>query len=257
MIISHEHRFVFLHNPKAAGSAIRISLADLHDDPTEFWHQGYLPRLNRVVDLAHLTHHDLELQLDSSLRGYEFLTVVRDPYARFLSAVSEHQRQHGLESMDLDEWIVSYMDETNFRFNWKYVHLCPQHYFVPTHYDGVHVLRHEYLSREWKAFLEASLNKEALKKVKPMPNTRVRPDASKICLDTLTPFAIAEINRVYYMDFKRFGYPMRATASSITSLSRPATHYDRVNAIHSPFFCDVDPECLSPGEKIAYLEKRS
>ena len=128
MIISHKHRFVFIHNPKVAGSAVRKAIEHLHDDPTVYWHQQYVPELERVVDASHLTLNDLKI-CRPDLAGYTFFGFHRDTFKRYASAYYEHCRQHlapaGLTQ--INKWSDLVADETNFRFNWKYVHFCPQH----------------------------------------------------------------------------------------------------------------------------------
>lgn len=253
MIISHKHKFVFIHNPKVAGSAIRQVLQHLHDDDINFWHQGFLPELDRVVDLAHLTWRDL-LLVRPEVENYEVMVVMRDPYARFVSAVEECVRQHSIylgNSGNLDEWIVEHFDESNFRWNWKYIHLCPQHYFVPPT-GTTWLLKHETLSEEWPSFQEQMATKGVT--IADLPQgVRVRPDIpGRLKADNLTEFALSVINIFYSKDFQ-LGYEKRGSPNKI--VSGALDHHERVNCIHSPYLPAPDFMTLTPGEQIAWTER--
>lgn len=255
MIISHKHKWVFLHNPKVAGSAIRKALEHFHDDPTIFWHQKYFPQLDRVVDAAHLTYHDACLVVPCIRQnGYRFLMVNRDPYARFPSSVAEHLRQHPEQQTldwNLDKWLSENMDETNFRFNWKYIHLCPQHYFAPGISEESYQVRHENLSSNWKDALAFLFREqEELFRDIELPHVRVRPDPEgTLKPHQLSPLVVREINKLYHQDFYRFAFKML-----FESGNPPDSHYERVNGIHSPYHARPDPTTCTPGELIAYRQ---
>lgn len=248
MIISHKHKFVFMHNPKVAGSAIRKTLEHLHDDDINFWHQGYLPELDRVVDLAHLTWREI-LQLRPEVEDYDVMVVVRDPYARFVSAVQECVRQHSMYFHQLDEWIERHMDETNFRWNWRYIHLCPQHYFVPNT-STAWMLKHETLGVEWASFQQHMMEKGV--EITDLPvGVRVRPDVpGTLRADDLSDFALGVINLTYHNDFKSLGYEKRHSDGKFT-----LDHCERVNGIHNPYLPTPDYSTLNAGEQIAWQQQ--
>lgn len=253
MIISHKHKFVFLHNPKVAGTAIRQVLESLHDDDTNFWHQGFVPELDRVTDLAHLTWREIR-RIRPEVEDYESMVVVRNPYKRFLSGLQEHWRQHGCEmphtgTEQIDSWLENHADETNFRWNWKYIHLCPQHYFVPPT-GTTWVLKHETLNTDWLAFQRSMAEKGV--EIGNLPvGVRARPDVpGTLTVDNLSDFAIEVLNNIYHHDFKSLDYPRIGTDQSS---KLPAwDHYERVNGIHNPYLPAPDKETLTDGERIAY-----
>ncbi len=249
MIISHKHKFVFLHNPKVAGSAIRKTLEHLHDDDNEYWHQGYLPQLDRVVDLAHLTWREI-LMLRPEVEGYECMVVVRNPYERFLSGLQECVRQHSLHFATIDDWLERHMDENDFRWNWKYVHLCPQHYFVPTS-STTWVLKHDQLGTEWAQFQKQMADKGVT--IADLPQgVRVRPDVpGTLTTQDLSAFAVANINRVYHHDFKLLGYDKNLQKHGGFVLE----HHERVNGIHSPYLPPPEYRTLNAGEQIAWRQQ--
>ncbi len=127
MIVSHKHKFVFIHNPKVAGSSIRDVLESYHDHAYKFWQHKFIPELDRVADLAHLTLSEISL-LFPKLAGYTFFTLVRNPEARLLSSVCEYKKQH-LKQKTLDPFLLDNLTTTSIRFDWKYTHFCPQHYY--------------------------------------------------------------------------------------------------------------------------------
>lgn len=248
MIISHKHKFVFVHNPKAAGSAIRMALEHLHDDEMKFWHQGFVPELDRVVDLAHLTFKEL-LAIRPQCQNYLVFGVVRDPYERFVSGLQEHMRQHSVSINKIDDWIHRCMDETNFRYNWKYVHLCPQHYF----FDGAKyptIMTHSVVGWRWEQFRRDMALTMAMD-IRELPTTRVRPDSGKLSVSDLSKYAIGAIEYFYQYDFRAFGY----NVTHGDSISKYLDHHERVNGIHSPYLSPPMLEHMTEGEQKAYTQK--
>jgi Sulfotransferase family len=249
MIISHKHRFVFVHNPKAAGSAIRKAISHLHDDGITYWHQRFVPELDRVVDAAHLTLHDIAI-CRPDIMDYTFFTVVRETMSRFASAWCEHLRQHpdsfGPPGSDINEWVAKNMDETNFRFNWKYVHFCPQHYFSEhsSHAKRNHnptpviVLKKESLDYDW-AMLKKKI--PALNGVS-LPRERVRPDSHLDVLASVSQTTLVRVLSLYAADHGK----------SFHEEAYYTTHCENINGIHSPYLRPPMKGMLSPGEQIAY-----
>lgn len=93
MIISHQHRFVFLHNPKAAGTSVREALARLDSYEGRFWGVRYTRA--GLVDLAHMpaaTLVSLYPELLPVLRDYTVFAFTRAPVPRFVSAFNEQLR---------------------------------------------------------------------------------------------------------------------------------------------------------------------
>lgn len=251
MIISHKHKFVFMHNPKVAGSAIRKVLEHLHDDDMNYWHQGFVPELDRVVDLAHLTWREI-IALRPEVEEYDVMVVVRNPYDRFVSAVQECVRQHSLYFKNIDDWVEEHTDETNFRWNWKYIHMCPQHYFVPTT-GKTWMLKHEALGEEWASFQAQMVEKNVA--IADLPQgVRVRPDVpGTLRSKDLSDFATSIINTVYHQDFRMLGYQKR----EVPGTGYVFEHHERVNGIHSPYLPTPDYSTLNAGEQIAWQQQNS
>lgn len=251
MIISQKHRLIFSHNPKVAGSAVRQVLSDLHDYPISFWHQAWFDELDRVVDAAHVPIHDLGKLVP--INQYRILTLVRDPYSRFMSSIAEHCRQHSVDLRKdpdyMNYWVKSIMDESNFRFNWKYIHFCPQHYFCgdrrPHGQPQNIIIAFDDPELGWSSvceFLQREFNIQA----GDLPFVRPSSDyQNKFQVSDLDDTSIDLINHVYWKDFETLGfYKMRGSKDS----TFVASHYERVNSIHSPNIDLVPRDTLNDGE---------
>jgi hypothetical protein len=154
MIVSHAKNFVFLHNPKAAGTAFRSAIAPWHDHKTNFWGIVHHPYFNSRLDLAHLRAWELPVvapDVFAVLRTCPSLAFVRDPLPRFLSACAEHFRQflprfrftrlpHAGQRV-LIHWLIrSGRIQAGVRGDHRYVHFSPQCWF--THLGEQQIARH-------------------------------------------------------------------------------------------------------------------
>ena len=263
MLLSDKHRVLFIHNPKAGGSAIRTALSPLAEQPSMFWHQGYLEAEDRVVDLAHLELSELP-NFGVDYRNYSILFVSRDPIERFLSGVDEHIRQHERVIEDLNEFISREMTVGNLYYDWKYVHLRPQYRFLRVG-KGVNlpanlvVLRHSELAVAWplvsqklravRAQQECLLSEIPEWTPPQLLQIRARPDSEKrFSRETLSEASLAKLVRTYYLDYCLFGYQMPSGV-----LSSDGCHASNIEMIHRPYLrASVQPEALRPGELKAY-----
>jgi len=141
MIISDRARFVFVHNPKAAGTSVRRRLAPLDDAAPPFWKFAFSLRLGRVVDRAHIPLEDLERAYPrafAKLAAYRSFTFVRDPYARTVSSFAEWCVRTGRKRKLTDPaWArsrfgdyVAALDPARVKSDPAWIHACPQHLFV-------------------------------------------------------------------------------------------------------------------------------
>ena len=93
MIISDSERFVFIHNPKAGGMTFRTALAWYDTRDNYFFEWKTVPGTNRVLDMAHITLFQIFKLYPSvafEIREYFRFGFVRNPYYRFLLAISQH-----------------------------------------------------------------------------------------------------------------------------------------------------------------------
>ncbi len=98
MIISHAHRFVFFHNPKAGGTSVRKAIERFNDIGFGLWGADPTQTNGVEVDRAHLgidEFAELYPDLWDQVRGYRMFCLCRDPQARFLSSISEYAKHYG------------------------------------------------------------------------------------------------------------------------------------------------------------------
>lgn len=130
MIINRDKGFAFIHVPKAAGTSIRNSLMESSDGYISMWGPQYSHKLQRYVDTAHITVEDRHAFKE--LWGLdELLTfaIIREPVSRFLSGLRYYNRRN-LEMTV--EGMISLLEKhpTLPRYDHKYIHFCPQHFFL-------------------------------------------------------------------------------------------------------------------------------
>lgn len=154
MIVSNARGFIFIHNPKAAGTAFRSAIAPYHDHATRFWDIAPNAYFNAPVDLAHLRAWELPVvapDVFAALHIHASLAFLRDPLPRFLSACAEHFRNFHPKAR-FARWgttgkrflihrlIRSGRIQAGVRADIRYVHFSPQHWF--THLGDRQIVRH-------------------------------------------------------------------------------------------------------------------
>lgn len=95
MIISHGHRYIFVHIPKTGGTALSLALEGsvgrddilVGDTPKARRRRRRLARLPHFSVIGkHSMLAQIELLLpDDALAGYRVITIVRNPWARLVS----------------------------------------------------------------------------------------------------------------------------------------------------------------------------
>lgn len=266
MIISHAHRFAFLHNPKVAGTSVRAALGQYHDHPKTFWHQGMYN--GRIHDLAHIPFNDLlDEDADAVRKGALFIFgFVRDPIDRFWSALHEFRRQHGdwsIARLPADDLVCSVLNERNIACDWRFIHFCPQWRFFPATVSNVHggvklepnvaIFKHEEFTESWACITERlSTHGTGIPSSITLSNARHRATAK---IEDLSEAAVARLHKLYAHDFRLFGYGNWRFSCKHNPAEDYNTHWKRVEAIHGP----TPPQGIEPyltlGESIAYKEK--
>jgi hypothetical protein len=154
MIVSGARQFIFVHNPKAAGTAFRSAIAPWHDHPVRFWGRAPSAYLNTEVDLAHLRAWELPVVAPDvfvALDSHASLAFLRDPLARFLSACAEHFRNFHPKArfarwgplgqrLLIHRLIRSGRIQAGVRGDPAFVHFSPQIWF--THLGERQIVRH-------------------------------------------------------------------------------------------------------------------
>lgn len=149
MIIADSQRFAFVHIPKCAGVSVKQPLRAI--DST----QGFFSRIDDHPDLgrihfAHITLGDLAAFFPgefAKVAGYRSFAVVRDPRARFLSALFQRLREfkHLNQSQmterrveeEADE-VIRYLDSGPQRLDLEHVHFNRQADYI--FHDGQQVV---------------------------------------------------------------------------------------------------------------------
>jgi sulfotransferase famil protein len=216
MLVSDRKKFIFVHNPKAAGSSVRSALAQYDDRNNAYWDHDDNARLGRVLDKAHITLDDFLVYPDASLiEEYFLFGFVRNPYTRLVSAFHERNKQLGISGdTDINHFIQTELNEITIRFDWKYIHFCPQYFFF---YQGGkckvdYIGRFEILGRDYaRAANLANIDADTdLPHLNKMPTDEHDPGAAEEeiarCLEQFDPTSLSILNRLYDRDFVYFGY---------------------------------------------------
>ena len=152
MFTCHDKRFIFIHVPKTAGSAIHIHLKD------SYVLKG-CDRSDPIPDLHHKKIKDI-LNENSDYKNYFKFCVVRNPFARLLSGYKDFRYQRGLINVDFDEFVCDQLIE---KFS-NDVHFIPQHNF--THINDEiavdKIVRYENLDEIYMCFEKCGVSFESL-----------------------------------------------------------------------------------------------
>ncbi|GGY41853.1 sulfotransferase family 2 domain-containing protein [Parvularcula lutaonensis] len=141
MILSDDHRFVFLHIPKCAGTAVRRQLEGF--DTTDGRFTGMMDHavLGRIygthVPLSVLRQHFPETF--ERVRTYRSFAIIRDPKERFRSALAQRLREvRGVEFAHAESELVASEAQAVVQELSKgeemppaaFIHFLPQHRWV-------------------------------------------------------------------------------------------------------------------------------
>lgn len=144
MIVSHANRFIFFHNPKCAGTSFRDTLRPYHDDKFTFWGIFHSPYFKNHIDHTHLRLWEMQAQFPqvfACAKSYNSVIFVRNPYARFLSAVNEQikkfQPQINLAPMSprqrvevVEAFIRQGLSIARITTDWRFIHFSPQFWYL-------------------------------------------------------------------------------------------------------------------------------
>jgi hypothetical protein len=137
MIIADPHRFAFVHIPKCAGVSVKRPLRAIDSTDGYFSRIGDHPDLGRI-HFAHITLDDLAAHFPDTydkVAAYRSFAVVRDPHARFLSAIFQrlrefkHLNQSDLTDRRVEEEageVIAYLEKAQGRLDLEHVHFNRQ-----------------------------------------------------------------------------------------------------------------------------------
>lgn len=208
-MISHAHRTIFVHIPKAAGQSIErtfVARLGLTWEAREPLLLGRNPDPGRGPQfLGHLyaaEYRDLGYVTPAQFDSYFKFAVVRNPYARILS---EYRYRSPAGRTSFDRFWTSRPTDEHLNAT---RHVVPQHRYL---YSGDQLLvdqvvKFETLTREWP-----HLSQRLFGEVVPLPHANAaRATAARdVQLDDNARTAIAER---YRQDFECFGYSTEAVS---------------------------------------------
>lgn len=214
MPLDRANRICFIHIPKTAGTAVEQALGLFGDamvqDRARFFGkvQSHELRVKRLSSnfLQHLTGAELEHLLGEELANYWCFTVVRDPWARFVSSFRNKDRDlcrryayhcdRDMESLSLSEYVevAEWIDHP---------HLNPQVSFVREFSLPLRIYRQEDL---------APLAKDLTHRL----GREIALDLANVASMLLPDYDRAELRsirervaRIYAEDYVMFGYNAR------------------------------------------------
>ena len=231
MIISERKGFIFIHNPKCAGTSVRSALTPYDTTHDLFW--NFEMWNGREIDRAHMPlfmFRSLYPHYFALLGQYLSFMFVRDPYDRAVSAFNEVRRtlvpssgEAGSEKnyrVALNSFLANMTEKSLRREMRKYRHFVRQSdmAFLGQKRFADIVMKIE----EWPACLSQLAVfmpdiAEAIAESERLNVTRL-PNRHKSYLDDA---AIARIDDLYAHDFDLFGYS-RLTAPPPVKTDQPA-----------------------------------
>lgn len=218
MIVSDTEKFVFIHNPKCGGMSCHKALLKYETRENFFFEWKPVNDAGKILDMAHITPFQMRRfypKAFAQVRDYLKFTFVRDPYQRFLSAVSQHLKlgtSHMRNAILADPEVFYGVAATFARNalrqhpvenNHKMVHFRPQVNF--TNIDG----------KRWADEVLKLEDPEALPAspvARWLPEMEVANRTSGFAEKGYHPErmglqAVAALNAFYARDFESFGYP--------------------------------------------------
>lgn len=218
MIVSDSEKFVFIHNPKCGGMSCHTALLKYDTRDNFFFEWKPVNDAGKILDMAHITPFQMRKFYPKAfreVRDYLKFVFVRDPYHRFLSAVSEHlklgtpyMRNAVLADPEAFYRVAASFALTALRAapvenDHKLVHFRPQCNFV--NIDG-----HRWADLVFRLEQPESLQGTPVARWLPdMAQKKANPTesfAGGYEVERLGPEATAALNAFYARDFEAFGY---------------------------------------------------
>ena len=206
MIVSHEHKLIFTHIPKNAGTSIRQwFLEHVPDAESE---QGI--KKHHTPHHVHTRHHN----------NYDYFAVVRNPYDRLLSQYNFHVEKHaqylGRKSQlrfkqvfhdryaelkkGFGNWLTDPHPMADRKSKWYDYRWCPQSVWTN---ERTHVLLYENLTEDFR-WVQERVEVDA--PLETLNSTSVNNDHSTMENRVLLANHRELILSHLLVDFERFGY---------------------------------------------------
>jgi hypothetical protein len=204
MIISGQHRFIFVAIPKTGTHAVRQALRE-HMGPQDMEQVGlFVNRRMPIPDLAKIGHGHLSLeQVRPYIRPEDFdgffkFAFVRNPFDRFISYCAFMTREHGQFEKNPQAVMRHFIDNPP----WQHILFQPQHGFV-TGADGQTLT--DYLGRVEE--MQASYDEAARRiGIPSSPLERVNASSRRDYRDYYDQALTDGVAKLYGRDLELFGY---------------------------------------------------
>lgn len=219
MIVSDSEKFVFVHNPKCGGMSCHNALLKYDTRNNKFFEWREVNDVGKMLDLAHITPFQMRKffpQAFAEVQDYVKFTFVRDPYQRFISAVSQHlklgtyfMRQAILQEPDVfygvaAQFALSALKAQTVENEHKLVHFRLQCNF--TNIDGQRWVDHVFPLEDETALQHTPVAGWLPDMFKGKANQTSGYSEGGYEVERLGPKAIAALNDFYARDFEIFGY---------------------------------------------------
>jgi hypothetical protein len=217
MIISDTERFVFVHNPKCGGMSCHNALLQYDTRDNFFFEWKPVNPEGKILDMAHIIPFQLRKffpRVFADVEMYTKFTFVRDPYQRYMSAISQHLKLGTPQMRDAilsdpaafyqvaSAFAVSALKQYGVENDHKLVHFRPQVQF--TNIDG-----HCWVDHVFKLEDSTALHQSPVSRW--LPEMAVANRTGGLAADGYKPELLsaqarARINDFYARDFENFGY---------------------------------------------------
>jgi hypothetical protein len=204
MIISAQHRFIFVAIPKTGTHAVRQALRE-HMGPQDMEQVGlFVNRKMPIPELAKIGHGHLSLQQvrpyfrPDDFDGFFKFAFVRNPFDRFISYCAFMTREHGQFEKNPQGVMRHFIDNPQ----WQHILFQPQHSFVT---DAGGQLLTDYLGRV--EAMQQSYDVAAEKiGIPSRPLERVNASKRRDYRDYYDQPLIDGVAKLYARDLELFGY---------------------------------------------------
>lgn len=161
MIINDTHRFVFIHIPKCAGTTVRSRLQLFDEAGGAFASVVGDHAALGTIDYTHIPLSILEQYFPNEYAkvcSYQSFALVRNPFDRFASALSQHLRMYGkaqIQNLSITEIkreihksidVLSKYREPGTFLPYRYIHFQRQSDYIYSH--QVCVVKHLFLTSQ-------------------------------------------------------------------------------------------------------------
>lgn len=219
MIISDTEKFVFIHNPKVGGMSFRTVLGQYDTRENFFFEWKMVGNEGRQIDMAHITPFQFRRfypKIFEEMADYYKFGFVRNPYNRYLSAVSQHLKlcTHYVRKALLQQPELFYRIACNLAEHTLDVHAIEQDHRL-VHFrrqmNFFHIDRKMWADAIFKLEDTAQIAEPKITKwigealLTPKNQTREYSE-NGYDLTQLDKRTIARINEFYAGDFERFSY---------------------------------------------------